>query len=198
MYTHPVALSVLHHFRFLSVLSNVQDPILPKSSLPNVQGVVHLPPQCHYPAVLCPCVCPFANLFAYAGLKIAPPVRIGLHPLLRIVRSLARDYVNHLTLWYQRHHIAFLNLFKHVYAILKNCYLFHHLSMPCPTLLRVRMQRSFLLKHDFNAQMQNLSRRIFYSCITCLQVVAFNCFHSSRRCRRDSSCATAWRFQQGR
>jgi hypothetical protein len=119
VYTHPAALSVLHRFRFLSVLSNVQDPILPKSSLPNVQGVVDLSPRCHYPAVLCPCVCPSANLFAYAGLKIAPPVRIGLHPLLRIVGSLARDYVNHL---YRRHEIAFLNLFKYVYAFLEHCF----------------------------------------------------------------------------
>lgn len=204
MYSHPAAVSVLHRFCFLSVLSNVHDPILSKSSLPNVQGVVNLSPRCHQMAVLSPFVHPSENLFACSGIKIAPPLRpvsTGLHPLLRIVSSLARDYMNRLALWYQCQEIVvrpFLNLFKHVYIVLRHSYLFHHLSTPCPTLLLARMQRSFLFKHDFRAQMLKLSRKMFYPCVNCLQIVAFNCFPSSRVIKRDSPSTTAWRFRQGR
>jgi len=201
VHTHPTTLLLFRHFRFLSVLSNVQDPILSKSSLPNVQGVVYLSPRCHQTAVLCPCVRPSANLFASSTMKIAPPVTIGIHTLLRFVGSFARNYVNNLTLWYRRHEIvvrAFLNLFKHLYTVLEHCYLFHRLSTPCPTLLHVQMQRSFLLKHDFRARMQKLSRNMFYSLINCLQIIAFNCFPSSRVFKRDPPSTMAWRFQQGR
>lgn len=155
-------------------------------------------------AVLSPFVHPSENLFACSGIKIAPPLRpvsTGLHPLLRIVSSLARDYMNRLALWYQCQEIVvrpFLNLFKHVYIVLRHSYLFHHLSTPCPTLLLARMQRSFLFKHDFRAQMLKLSRKMFYPCVNCLQIVAFNCFPSSRVIKRDSPSTTAWRFRQGR
>ena len=204
MYSRPAAVSVLHRFRFLSVLSNVHDPILSKSSLPNVQGVVNLSPRCHQTAVLSPFVRPSENLFACSGIKIAPPLRpvsTGLHPLLRIVSSLARDYMNRLALWYRCQEIVvrpFLNLFKHVYIVLRHSYLFHHLSTPRPTLLLARMQRSFLFKHDFRAQMLKLSRKMFYPRVNCLQIVAFNCFPSSRVIKRDSPSTTAWRFRQGR
>ena len=201
MYTRPAALSVLHRFCFLLVLSNVHDPILSKSSLPNVQGVLYLSPWAPQPTVLCSCLCPSLKLFACSRLKLASPVSIGFHPLLRIVDSLARDYMNRLALWY-RHHgnivCGFLNLFKHMYTVLKHCYLFHHLSVPCPTLLHVQMQRNFFLKYDFKAWMLKLSRNIFYSHINCLQTIAFNCFHLTWWCKRDSPCMMAWRFWQGR
>jgi hypothetical protein len=164
-----------------------------------VQGVFYLSPRCGQPAVLCPFVRPSADLFMASKLKIAPPVSIGLHPILRTVGTLARDYVNHIARWCQCHDAvahAFLNIFKHVYTVLKHCYLFHHLSMPCPALLHVQMQRSFLLRHDFKAQMQKLtrSRNVFYSPMNCLQMLAFKCFHSSWRRKRVSPCAAAWRF----
>jgi len=181
------SLPVLQRFCFLSDLSNVQDPILSKSSLPNVQGEVYLSPRCRQtavlcpcvclstnvslpnvqgdvylstrrrqPAVLCPCVCLSTNVSTSSRLnsEVTPPVSIGPHPMLRIAGTLTRDYVNHFARWYRCHYIvvhAFLNMVKHTYAILKHCYLFHRLSMPCPILLHAQMQRSFFLKHDFKA-----------------------------------------------
>jgi hypothetical protein len=137
-------------------------------------------------------------------LKTAPPVRIGLHPIFRTVGTLARVSVNRIALWCRCHDTvvhAFMNMFEHMYNVLKYCYLFHRLSIPCPTLLHVQMQRSFLLKHDFKARMQNLtrSRNVLYSHINCLQIVAFNYFHSSWRRKRISPCAAAssWRFRHG-
>ena len=220
MYTRPAALSVLHPFRYLSVLSNVQDLIRSTSSLPNardvvncknslsnVRGDVHFLPRCHQPAVLCHCVLvrPSACLFTTSALKTAPPVSIGVHPILRIVGSLVRDYVNHFVRWHRHLDIVahtFLISFRHVYTVLKHCYLFHRLSRPCPTLLRVEMQRRFFLKHDFKAHMQRLSRNVFYSHVNCLRNLAFNCFrrkfHLSWQCKGASPCAVAWRFRQSR
>ena len=85
---------------------------------------------------------------------------------------------------------VFLNVFNHMYAILKNCYLFHCLSMPCPALLRFRMEKNFFLPHDFKAWMCKLSRKVFSSPINCLQMVAFNCFHLPSRHRRYSTCVS--------
>ena len=181
VYSHPAALSLFHRFRYLSVLSNAQDQYLSKCSLPNVQGEVYLSLPCPQPAVLHPCMCPSANMFLKSWLlKIASPMGIGLCPVLRIFGSRAKDYMNHFTFWCQRHDFmvrVFLNVFNHMYAILKNCYLFHCLSMPCPALLHFRMEKSFFLPHDFKAWMCKLSRKVFSSPINCLQVVAFNCFH---------------------
>jgi hypothetical protein len=81
-----------------------------------------------------------------------------------------------------------------VYAILKHCYLFHRLSTPSPTLLRVRMQKSFLLSHDFKAWMRKLSNDVFFSPINCLQTVAFKCFCSSWKPRRYCPCVAARRY----
>jgi hypothetical protein len=78
VYTRPAALSVLLRFCFISVQSNAQEQILSKSSLPNVQGEVHLSPRCRLSAVLCPRVP--ANLFTTFRLKLSPSVSIGLHP----------------------------------------------------------------------------------------------------------------------
>jgi hypothetical protein len=125
---------------------------------------------------------------------------IGFHPVLRIFGSFVKDYVRLFTFRCRRYvfvvHV-FLNMFNHMYAILKHCYLFHYLSVPCPTLLRGSMQKGFFLSHDFKARMRKLSRKVFYSQINCLQTVAFNCFqtfHSSWKCRRDNPCTAAWRF----
>jgi len=195
----PANLSVL---RYLSpVLSNAQDQYLSKSSLPNAQGVLYLSLLCPQPAVLRPCTHPSEplNTFTSSWLKTASPAGIGLHPVMRIFASLAKYYVDHFTFRYQRYEFVvrvFLNFFNHVYAILKHCYLFHRLSIPCPTLLSVRMQRTFFLRHNFKAWMQKISRKVFYSPINCLQVVAFNCFHSSWKHRRES-CAAVWRLRLG-
>src|ERR1700678_4620140 len=52
VYSRPAALSALHCFRHLSVLSNAREPYLSESSLPNVQGVVCLSTLCSQLAVL--------------------------------------------------------------------------------------------------------------------------------------------------
>ena len=181
MYSHPAALSLFHRFWYLSVLSNAQDQYLSKCSLPNVQGEVYLSPLHPQPAVLHPCMCSSVNVFLKSWLlKTASSMGIGLHPVLRIFESCAKDYMNCFTFWCRRHDFmvcVFLNVFNHMYAILKTCYLFHRLSLPCPALLRFRMEKSFFLPHDFKARMRKLSRKVFFSPINCLQMVAFNCFH---------------------
>ena len=60
--SRPATLSVWHRFRYLSVLSYVQDQYLSKSSLPNAQGVLYLSPLCPQPAVLRPCTHPSESL----------------------------------------------------------------------------------------------------------------------------------------
>ena len=200
--SRPATLSVWHRFRYLSVLSYVQDQYLSKSSLPNAQGVLYLSPLCPQPAVLRPCTHPSEslNMFTSSWSKTISPAGIGLHLVIRIFASVAKYYVGHFTFRCQRYEFVvrvFLNFFNHVYAILQHCYLFHHLSIPCPTLLSVRMQRSFFLQHDFKAWMQKISRKVFYSPINCLQMVAFNCFRLSWKQRRDSYCAAVWRFRLG-
>src|ERR1700678_214439 len=84
VYSRPAALSVLHHFRHLSVLSNAQDQYLSESSLPNVQGVVCLSTPCSQPAVLHFYMRPFATVFTNSRLKPSSHVSMGLHPVLRI------------------------------------------------------------------------------------------------------------------
>ena len=192
-YNHPVALSVLHRFQYLSVLSNAQDQYTSRP-LPNVQDVAYLSPPCLQPAVLRPCMRLYEslNIFAKSWLKVTS---LGLH---RVVLA----YVNRSTFRCRHYEFiirVFLNMFDHVYAISKHCYLFHRLSMPCPTLLHLRMQKSFFLSHDFEARMLRLSRRLSYSPVNCLQTVAFNCrrFCSSLQCRTDSRCSAAWRFKLG-
>lgn len=54
VYNRPAALSVLHRFRYLSVLSNAWDQFVSRNSLPNVQGDVCLSPPCPRP-VFCSC-----------------------------------------------------------------------------------------------------------------------------------------------
>ena len=115
------------------------------------------------PAVLCPSTCPSVNVFT--SLKMASSAGI-----FRISGSLAKDHVDRFTSGHHHHESVvsvFLNIFNHVYAILKHCYLFHCLSIPCPSLLSFSMQKSFFL-HDFKAQMQKLSRKVFYLPINCL------------------------------
>ena len=200
-HSRPATPSVLHRFRYLSVLSNAQDQYLSKSSLPHAQGVLYLSLLCPRPAVLRPCTHPseFPNIFTSSWLKAASLAGIS-HPVIRIFGSFAKYYLDHFTFRCRRYEFVvrvFVNFFYHMYAISKHCYLFHHLSTPCPALLRVRMQRTFFLPHNFKARMQKISRNVFYSPINCLQTVAFNCFHLSWQRRRDSSCAAAWRFRLG-
>jgi hypothetical protein len=132
---------VLRCYHYLSVLSNAQHPTRSKISLPNVQGETHLSLPCPQPVVLPPRVCPSANMLT-TWLKKAPPV----HPILKVFQSFVDGYVIHF-IFGCRHHVFFMhsfrNVFNNAYAILKHCYLFHRSSMPCPVLLRVRMQRSF-------------------------------------------------------
>ena len=84
-----------------------------------------------------------------------------------------------------------------MHAILKHCYLFHRLSMPCPTLLHAQMQRNFLRSHNFKALMQKLSRKMSYLSLNCFQTVARNFFRSFWQCKWgfESPCAVAQRFQ---
>src|SRR5271168_1897502 len=77
VYSQPAALSALHRFRHLSVLSNARDQYLSESSLPNVQGVVCLSMPCSQPAVLHFYTRPFATVFTNSRLKTASPVSIG-------------------------------------------------------------------------------------------------------------------------
>ena len=55
-------------------------------------------------------------------------------------------------------------------------------------------KKSFLRPHDFRALMQKLSSKVFFSPITCLQTVAFNCFHSSWKRGRYRSRVAARRY----
>ena len=201
VYSRPAALSALHRFRHLSVLSNARDQYFSESSLPNVQGVVCLSTPCSQPAVLHFYTRPFATVFTNSRLKTASPASIGLHPVLRIFGTHVKVVVNRLFFWCRHREIVvhvFLNVIDHVYAILKQCYLFHRLSMPCPTLLRIVMQKSFFLRHDFKALMQKLSKKDFFSPKNFLHTVAFNCFCSPSLPRRDSPCSASRRFRLGR
>ena len=152
VYSHPAALSLFHRFQYLSVLSNVQDQYLSKCSLPNVQGEVYLSLPCPQLAVLHPCTRPSANVLLKSWLlKTASPMGIGLHPVLRIFGSCAKDYVNRFTFWCRHHDFVvcvFLNVFNHMYAILKNCYLFHRLSMPLSCTIAFQNGEEFFLPHD--------------------------------------------------
>jgi hypothetical protein len=71
VYSRPAALSALHRFRHLSVLSNARDQYISESSLPNVQGVVCLSTPCSQPAVLRFYTRPFATVFTNSRLKTA-------------------------------------------------------------------------------------------------------------------------------
>ena len=151
-------------------------------------------------AVLHPCTRPSANVLLKSWLlKTASPMGIGLHPVLRIFGSCAKDYVNRFTFWCRHHDFVvcvFLNVFNHMYAILKNCYLFHRLSMPCPALLRFRMEKSFFSHMtDFKAWMHKSSQKVFSSPINCLQMVVFNCFRLPSRHGWYSTCAAAHRLE---
>ena len=118
----PAALSVLHRFRYLLVLSNAQDPIFSKSSLPNVRGVFSLSPPRHQPAVLHPSTRPSANMFTNSRLKRASSMGIGVHSILRILGSLIKDRVNLFIHRLRRYEFVVRvswNVFNHVYAILK-------------------------------------------------------------------------------
>ena len=201
MYSRPAALSALHRFRHLSVLSNARDQYLSESSLPNVQGVVCLSTPCSQPAVLRFYTCPFATVFTNSRLKTASPTAIGLHPVLRIFGTHVKVVVNRFFFWCRHREFVvhvFLNVIDHVNAILKQCYLFHRLSMPCPALLRIVMQKSFFLRHDFKALMQKLSKKDFFSPKNCLHTVAFYCLCSPSLPRRDSPCSASRRFRLGR
>src|SRR5271168_477582 len=104
-------------------------------------------------------------MFTNSRLKTASPTAIGLHPVLRIFGTHVKVVVNRFFFWCRHREFVvhvFLNVIDHVYAILKQCYLFHRLSMPCPTLLRIIMQKSFFLRHDFKALMQKLSKKDFF------------------------------------
>ena len=202
MYRRPAALSIFHRYRYLSVLSNAQDHQLSKCSLPNVREVVSLSLPCPEPVVLSTCQCTrsSANVFAYTWSRTAFPAGMGLHPTLRIFGSIVKYHVSRFTSWCRRHDFVvhiFLNMFNHVYAILKYCYLFHRLSVPSPTLLCVETQRSFFLQHDFKALMLKLSRKVFFSPINCLQTVALKCLCSPSQRRRNIPGAAALRFRLG-
>lgn len=95
-YSHPAALSVLHRFQYLPVLSNEQNQFLSKGSLPNVHGVDYLSLPCPQPGVLRPSVLPSESLnpFTRSWLKTASPAGLVPHPVIRIFVSLARDYVS--------------------------------------------------------------------------------------------------------
>ena len=151
-------LSMFHQFHYLyylSVLSNAWNQNHSKGSLPNVQGVFncYLLQLCplSQPAVLCPSTRPSAYVFT--SLKMA-----SLAGIFRISGSLAKDHVDCFTSGHHHHESVvsvFLNIFNCVYAILKHCYLFYHLSIPCPSLLSFGMQKSFFLQHDFKARCRN-------------------------------------------
>ena len=193
---------MLLRFRYPSILSNAQDHYLSKSSLPSVQGVVYLSPPCPQLAVLRPCthLSESPNMFRTFWSNTASLVGMGLHPVNIFFGSRARDYVNRFNFRCRHYEFlvrVFLNMLNHVYAISKHCYIFNRLSMPCPVLLHLRMQKSFFLPHDFDIRMLKLSRKVFYSPVNCLQTVAFNCFCSSRQRRRDSPCPAGWRFRAG-
>src|SRR6202522_866843 len=201
VYSWPAALSALHRFCHLSVLSNARDQYFSESSLPNVQGVVCLSTPCSQPAVLHFYTRPFATVFTNSRLKTASPVSIGLHTVLRIFGTHVKVVVNRLFFWCRHREIVvhvFLNVIDHVYAILKQCYLFHRLSMPCPTLLHIVNKKNFFLRHDLKALMQKLIKKDFFSPKNCLHTVAFNCFCSPSLPRRDSPCSASCRFRLGR
>lgn len=165
-------------------------------------ALITLSPPCPQLVVLHPCTCPSESLdmFTSLWLKRASQVGIGLHLVISIFGSLARHYEDYFTFRCQHYEFVmhvFLNTFSHIYAISKHCYLFHCLLMPCPSLLHLKIQRSFFLPHDFKALMHKLNTKVFYSPVNCLQMVASNCFCLSWQCMRDSLCAAAWRFQLG-
>ena len=201
MYTPPAVLSVLRRFSYLCVLSNAQDSNFFKCSLlPNVQGEVHLSLPCPQPAVLRPCTRPSAIMFTTSWLKMtSESLASGVHPKLRNFSSLVNVYVKHFLFMLRAREgfleRAFQNAFNNVYAILMHCYLFHRLTTPSPILLHITMQKSFLLSHDFIAWMRKSSSEVFFSPMTCLQTVAFNCFCSSRQRRRCCPCAATRRYR---
>ena len=184
---------------YLSVPSNALVPIFSKLeySLPNVQGEVYFLLPCPQPVVSRLCTRPSSVVFTSPSWKMASPAT-GVQPILRKFGSLVNVYVKRFLFWLRLHEEfvvrAFLNVFNHVYAIFKHCYLFHRLLTPSPTLLHVRMQKSFLRPHDFRALMQRISSKVFFSPITCLQTVAFNCFHSSWKRGRYRSRVAARRY----
>ena len=69
-----------------SIGLHAQNSILSKNSLAIVQGEVYSPP--------CPCMRQSVNAFTASWLKMASLAGIGLHPILRIIGSFAKDFVN--------------------------------------------------------------------------------------------------------
>jgi hypothetical protein len=152
-YNCPVAPYVSRGFQYLSVLSNAQDQHPPKNflcPLPNVQGVAYLSQPFPQTAVLHPCthLSRTLNTFASFWLKMSSQVNFTRVNCFAF-RCQHYELIVH----------VFLNMFNHVCAISKNCYLFHHLTMLCPTLVHLRMQKSFFLRHDFKARMLKLSKK---------------------------------------
>ena len=214
VYNCPAALSVLHHFRYISVLSKAWDQYPSTNSLPNVQGEVYLSLPCPQPAVFCPhtclsvlsnaqdrhlstdtlpnvqgevylslpcpqlavfrpCMCPSTNIFTGSRLKMASgsPAGVWFHLLFRIFGSFSKDYMKHFTFGCRHPEFivcVFLNMFNHMYAILKHCYFFQvlwlkagfHLSLGLNKLKSHQLLSKVIV--GLPRRLQKLTGRVLY------------------------------------